>query len=450
MLSPYGKMDDKLNISFLKEICVPDDGIQTGPFGSLLHQKDYVPFGTPIITVEHLGENRIIHKDIPCVKVEDKERLARFLLREGDIVLSRVGSVDRRVLVRKQEEGWLFSGRCLRIRPNPEFINSSWLSWFFGLPQFKAYIRRIAFGSTMPSLNTAILNKVPIYYPNRPEQDAAAEILNALDDKIELNRQMNRTLEGMAHAIFKSWFVDFDPVTAKAAGRNPFGMKNATSKLFPDKFVGSEAGDIPQGSVVRPFSFITTIHGGGTPKTNVGEYWDGEIPWFSVVDSPSESDVFVMNTEKKITQKGLDESSSKLLEEGTTIITARGTVGNLALVGQPMAMNQSCYGLKGHNGFGSYFTYYSIKGHVRDLKLRSSGSVFDTIIRSTFDSIKIVVPPLGQAQEYEKWVAPLMEQIKLNLVESSTLNKIRELLLPRLLSGEIRVNQSKRIVEKVS
>lgn len=160
-LTPYGAISALLNGSRLGDLCLAD-GVQTGPFGSQLHQEDYVTDGTPIITVEHLGDNRIIHQDLPCVSDADRQRLAKYSLRTGDIVFSRVGSVDRRAIVREAENGWLFSGRCLRVRPDPEKLDSQWLSYFFGLPAFKQYIRGIAVGATMPSINTKILSDVPI------------------------------------------------------------------------------------------------------------------------------------------------------------------------------------------------------------------------------------------------------------------------------------------------
>jgi len=198
----YGLVNDDLEIDILENLCV-SGGIQTGPFGSQLHQKDYLPVGTPIITVEHLGENRVLHQDLPRVSDTDKERLSRYIMRKGDIIFSRVGSVDRRALVRDEEDGWLFSGRCLRVRPNNKKIDSDYLSWFFGHEVFKDYIRRIAVGATMPSLNTELLSNVPVIFPPLPEQRAIAGILGALDDKIELNRRMNHTLESIARAVFR-------------------------------------------------------------------------------------------------------------------------------------------------------------------------------------------------------------------------------------------------------
>jgi type I restriction enzyme S subunit len=138
----YGRIIASHESTSLAEICVPNSGVQTGPFGSQLHKEDYVEVGTPIITVEHLGENRIIHSaDVPRVSDEDRERLSKYTLKVGDIVFSRVGSVDRRAIVREEEHGWLFSGRCLRVRPNTQHIDPYYLSYFFGLPAFKIYLR---------------------------------------------------------------------------------------------------------------------------------------------------------------------------------------------------------------------------------------------------------------------------------------------------------------------
>lgn len=139
--------------------------VQTGPFGSQLHQSDYVINGTPIITVEHLGDNRIIHNNLPCVGDDDKERLKKYQIFEGDIVFSRVGSVDRRAYVSAKENGWLFSGRCLRVRCDKETVNPRFLSFYFGQESFKEYIRMIAVGATMPSINTEILSNAELSLP---------------------------------------------------------------------------------------------------------------------------------------------------------------------------------------------------------------------------------------------------------------------------------------------
>lgn len=450
----YGSFAADFAESRLRDLCEPETGIQTGPFGSQLHQEDYVSDGTPIITVEHLGENRILHGDVPRVSDFDRDRLSRYWLRTGDIVFSRVGSVDRRALVRTAEDGWMFSGRCLRVRPNREKIDSEYLSYFFGLQAFKEHIRAVAVGATMPSLNTAILSDVVVVYPrDLAEQRAIAHILGTLDDKIELLRRQNETLEAMARALFKAWFVDFAPVRAKMEGRwqrgqSLPGLPAHLYDLFPDRLVDSELGEIPEGWEVESFMETVDVIGGGTPKTSVAEYWNGDIPWFSVVDAPPTSDIWVMDTEKKITHTGIQNSSARLLPVGTTIISARGTVGRLALVGVPMAMNQSCYGLRGNLGKRGFFNYFATRQLVAILQQRAHGSVFDTITRDTLAGVLVVVPPPAVVEAFETIVSPTLDRIREALAESHILAQLRDTLLPKLISGELRIKDAEGFMQR--
>jgi type I restriction enzyme S subunit len=302
-------------------------------------------------------------------------------------------------------------------------------------------------GSAIPSTSRESFYQLPVLVPPNEDQQAIAHILGSLDDKIELNRRMNQTLEATARAIFKSWFVDFDPVRAKAEGR-PTGLPDDIAALFPDSFEDSELGEIPRGWRVMPLSEVVNIIGGGTPKTKVKEYWGGDIPWFSVVDAPTETDVFVIDTEKHITELGVDKSSTKVLRKGTTIISARGTVGKCALVGRPMAMNQSCYGIQGKNGESDYFVYFTIRRQVSDLQRSGHGSVFNTITRDTFKTIRIACPPPHLTTSYEEIVNPFMESVLANLHENATLASLRDTLLPKLISGEMRVWNAEKFVEE--
>jgi type I restriction enzyme S subunit len=218
-------------------------------------------------------------------------------------------------------------------------------------------------GSVYTNVSKSRFSAIEIVLPPIKEQKAISGILGVLDDKIELNRQMNKTLEAMARAIFKSWFIDFDPVRIKAEGKrmkaekksaknsihpSSFTLPPSLLDLFPDSFEDSELGEIPKGWEVFSFADTIKIFGGGTPKTSISEYWDGDIPWYTVGDAPDTNDVYVINTTKKITKLGVEKSSTQILPIETTIISARGTVGKLALTGVPMAMNQTCYGLRGN------------------------------------------------------------------------------------------------------
>lgn len=178
-----------MNRHFLRDIA----DIQTGPFGSQLHKEDYVDIGTPIVTVEHLGNRIFTEQNLPKVSDEDKARLSKYVLKEGDIVFSRVGSVDRCSYVDAAHDGWMFSGRCLRVRPNAE-VDPLYLYYFFCLKDTKQFVRNIAVGATMPSINTKLLGEVEVSYPSQTEQQKVVALLSALDDKIEINQKINDNL----------------------------------------------------------------------------------------------------------------------------------------------------------------------------------------------------------------------------------------------------------------
>jgi type I restriction enzyme S subunit len=179
--------------------------VRTGPFGSTLHERDYVDDGTPIITVEHLGEFGIAHDGLPMVSECDRNRLKAYSLQEGDIVFSRVGSVDRNALVRSAETGWLFSGRVLRIRPNRAIAESDFLSYYFHQEPFKVRVRNVAVGQTMASLNTQLLGSVNVILPGMPEQRAIASVLFNMASEISaLERRRDKTKaikQGMMQAL---------------------------------------------------------------------------------------------------------------------------------------------------------------------------------------------------------------------------------------------------------
>ena len=189
-------MPGKINNSNWNETKTGDiAAVQTGPFGSQLHKKDYVAVGTPIVTVEHLGQRKMKRQNLPCVSEADRKRLSKYTLEYGDLVFSRVGSVDRCSWVGESEDGWMFSGRCLRVRPNdPSKIYHKYLYYFFTLESTKEFVRSIAVGATMPSINTKLLSEVPVVFPNIEEQQKIGDTLSAIDDRIESNTKINHHL----------------------------------------------------------------------------------------------------------------------------------------------------------------------------------------------------------------------------------------------------------------
>lgn len=282
--------------------------VQTGPFGSQLHKENYVNKGTPIVTVEHLGNKWFTSQNLPMVSDEDKLRLAKYCSQEGDVIFSRVGSVDRCSYVSKEYSGWLFSGRCLRVRPRSG-INPEYLYYFLTNEGTKQYIRNIAVGATMPSINTKLLNEVPITIPSLDDQRRIASILSSLDRKIELNNKINADLEEMAQAIFKNWFVDFEP--------------------FKDgKFVDSELGMIPEGWKVISLSEIMKYNGGSQPPASefIDTYQEGYIRFIQIRDYDNDSHITYIPISKR----------NKLCDELDIMIARYGA-----------ALGRICWGLKG-------------------------------------------------------------------------------------------------------
>lgn len=384
------------------------------------------------------------------------------LFTEDILITGRVGTLGK--LFAPKGPCWP-SDNALVIRPRDGLVHFQYLKYALGsVIQAAVGLNR---GAANPLVTQTDLGRLEIPVPDKTAQKQIAMVLARLDDRVEVNHRINETLEAMAQAIFKSWFVDFEPVNAKIAakaeGRDPlraamtaisgkpdaeldtlppgqFATLATTAALFPDEMEDSELGELPQGWAYRPLSRMVNLIGGGTPKRSEASFWNGSIPWFSVKDAPADGDVFVIATEEHITEEGLRKSATRLLPEGVTIISARGTVGKLALVGTPMAMNQSCYGVQGAQGIGPHFNFFNLKTAIDTLKQNTHGAVFDTITQSTFDTVTSVCPKQEERDAFEALVTPFLRRIRDNLKETKSLAEIRDALLPKLLSGELVVH----------
>lgn len=446
--TPYGPFPSRYKCSRLADLCVEEGGVQTGPFGSQLHQRDYVVDGTPIITVEHLGDNRIVHHNLPLVSGEDKRRLSRYSLKSGDIVFSRVGSVDMRALVRPDEAGWLFSGRCLRVRPNSQLIDPEYLAWFFGLPMFRQHVRQIAVGATMPSLNTALLSGVPIYYPESlQEQRAIAQILTALDSKIELNRRMNESLDNIFRFLFKSWFVDFHPTHLKSTGRAP-ALPSAIANMFPSEFEESELGKIPKGWRVTSIAGEIPGWSRGVVKTgpfgsnlHAHDYADEGTPLILV--KHVENGV-ISNAGLPLVNKAKAELLPEYLVQANDIVVTRvGRVGCAALVPE----HQSGWIYSGqmlrvrlpessiHPGWLA--GWYGRSSFLNEIEAHSVGTTRASLNTKILAQMKMVLPPIELQEEFWKTGVVIFRAQQTRRRESAALSELRDTLLPKLIVGEV-------------
>ncbi len=400
---------------------------------------EYWGGGIPWISASSMKSGRLSKSD-RTLTPKGLERGSRLAKKNDVLLLVRGSELHKRIPVGIATKDVAFNQDVKALRAKNGISSGFLYYWLSGNePMLLSKVEPTGIGAG--KLDTDVLKNLHIDLPPISEQRAIIHILGTLDDKIELNRRMSETLEAMARALFTSWFVDFDPVRAKAEGRG-LGLPNEIVGLFPSRLVDSALGEIPEGWEVVSLNQMLDIIGGGTPKTSVAGYWDGDIPWFSVVDTPAASDVFVTATEKSITKAGLEESSARVIPKGTTIISARGTVGNLAIAGREMTFNQSCYGLRGKSGAGDYFVFLAAQRMVDQLRSMAHGSVFSTITRQTFEAIRVSMPPTELLAAFENTVAAFFGAILSNVQQSRTLATLRDTLLPKLISGELRINRT--------
>lgn len=287
-------------------------------------------------------------------------------------------------------------------------------------PEIRQFaIKRMTGTSGRQRVPLDIFDSKKINLPPIEEQKKIVSILDAIDSKIEINNGVNEILEEMAQATFKSWFADFQPF---------------------DDFKTSKFGKIPESFTISNLTDITDIVLGGTPDSDEDSYWDGDIVWAKTKDVSNEEEAFISSTEESITKEGLEESSTEIAPKDSTIITARGTVGQLAMPAFDMAINQSSYSLVAERDTDDYFVYCLMNNILNNLTSRTHGTVFDTITKSTLNEQEIVLPPAEQREKFDQIVDPLMEKIKKNQKENKYLEELRDTLLPKLMSGEIRVN----------
>jgi type I restriction enzyme S subunit len=428
-----GNIPDSWTIKSVESLCL---NVTTGGTPSRSNPEFFINGTINWVKTQELKDCNI-HKTIEKITSDAIENSAAKIFPKNTVLMAMYGegiTITGLGILRIESAT---NQACCAMIVNPDVCDYRFL--FYALKFHRKDFLQLASGGAQRNLSGKLIRNFSIKVPPVSIQHAIAHILGSFDDKIELNRQMNETLEAMARAIFKSWFVDFDPVRAKAEGRDT-GLPLEIAALFPDGFEVADGREVPRGWGVGPLSSTIDLLGGGTPKTSVEEYWNGDIPWFSVADAPSDSDMFVIDTEKHITQAGVENSSTNIFPVGTTIITARGTVGKLALAGVPMTMNQSCYGIKGVKRYPDYYIHFLLKRAINELQQNTHGTVFETITRQTFDGVEIIVPPAILAQKFDVIIQSHLEKIRNNLMESRTLAQIRDALLPKLMSGEIRVD----------
>ncbi|HCD9498751.1 restriction endonuclease subunit S [Legionella pneumophila] len=382
-----------------------------------------------------------------------------YILNDNDLIvtmtdLSKAGDTlgyAAKVPVSSGNIKYLHNQRIGLVELKNDIIKKDYLYWLMRTRKYQNYIVNTATGSTVKHTSPSRILDYECYFPtNINEQKNIVNILTALEDKIELNKKINQTLESIAQAMFKSWFVDFDPVHAKANANSEdeydaiakeLGISREILDLFPSEFEESELGLIPKGWTVDEIGNAIKTVGGGTPSTKNKDYWDGgDISWSTPKDLSSLSFPVLLDTERKITEQGLKKISSGLLEEGTLLLSSRAPIGYTAISQIPVAINQGFIAIPPNQKLSNIFLLYWINNSLDVIKNYSGGTTFQEISKKNFRLIKLILPGDNILNAFSKSAQNLFDSIVMNEMENKTLVKIRDLLLPKLLSGEIDVS----------
>jgi type I restriction enzyme S subunit len=349
---------------------------------------------------------------------EDAPSRARRIVRAGDTILSTVRPNRRSFLFLSSPSTIAVASTGFAVLTPTQAVDDRFLYYWVTRQDFTDYLSLHAKGAAYPAVSAEDIGNAEIELPPLPIQRRIAGILSAYDELIENSQRRIKILEAMARALYREWFVHFRFPGHESVPRVP-----------------SPLGEIPQGWEVKPFTDAADVLSGGTPKTDVADYWDGDIPFFTPRDAPG--CFYVNDCEKHVTDLGLSKCASSLYPPDTVFITARGTVGKVALPSVPMAMNQSCYALQGKLGISQRYLFLLTLQQVDYLKTNTGGATFDTIVVDTFRRMQIVIPPRVVIADFAKEVDAMFEEVNTLQRQIQTLRRTRDLLLPRLLSGQI-------------
>lgn len=327
--------------------------------------------------------------------------------------------------------------RMALMRPDPAKVDPRFLLYAFLGPDFQATIRqRTIHGSTVERMLLTEFPDFPIQVPDLATQRSIAKLLGALDDKIELNRRMGRTLESIARAIFKSWFVDFDPVRKKAAGGDP-GLPPSLAALFPDALEPSVVGLVPYGWSVSEIGKEVEAVGGSTPSTGNADYWGGPIAFATPKDLADIPAPALLQTERAVSPAGAATISSGILEPGAVLMSSRAPIGYLALNEIPVCVNQGFIAMRCARTLSSHYVIHWARCNMESIVGNANGTTFLEISKRNFRPLPVVVPPQPLVDRFTEIAESLHRNVVRNLRETKMIESLRDALLPRLLTGEL-------------
>lgn len=398
---------------------------------------------------ELFAHDRIADPPMDRVELSPRE-MESHLLEEGDLLFARqsltLAGAGKCSFVLAAEEPRTWEGHIIRVRLDVTRADPAYYYYFFGSPNGRALIGSIVQQTAAAGIRGSDLRQLVVPCPPLPQQREIAALLTALDDKIELNRLMSARLEDVARTIFRSWFVDFDPVRAKMQGRPDRVEVAEYAEAFPDVLSSSALGPIPEGWAVKAIGDVVDVVGGSTPSTKEPMYWNGPHFFVTPRDLARMDSKVLLRTERTITDAGLDRISSGLLPPGTVLLSSRAPIGYVAWAHVPVAVNQGFIALKCNGDLPDSFVMQWATSNVDVFKQNAGGTTFAEISKRAFRPIPVIVPPRQILEFYDDIARPIYERIAASLRESMTLESLRDALLPKLVSGELKFTDAERAI----
>lgn len=415
----WGEVADLVENNALdwKEVKVEDikadfaHALSTGPFGSAISSKYFLESGFPVIRGANLSQNvseRFSDDGLVFISPEKAQEFRRSIVRKGDLIFTCWGTINQVGLIdgKSKYEEYVISNKQMKLTPDPKKADPYFLYYLFSSPDYQSRILNNDIGSTIPGFNLGQLKNMEMLLPSISEQHAIVGVLSSLDDKIELLHRQNATLEALAETLFRQWFVE----EAK------------------EEWEDCKLEDL-----------CITVSSGGTPSTKIERYYNGEINWYSTKEL---KDNFLFKSENRITQDGLENSSAKLFPRNTVVIAiyAAPTVGRLGILVNESAFNQAACGLVADSSVCCFeFLYLFLKLQRADLNAMASGSAQQNLNVGKIRNYPAFKVPNQLMISFKETVSPLFDKVRENSTQIQTLSNLRDTLLPKLMSGEVRV-----------
>lgn len=349
----------------------------------------------------------------------------------GDLILTLKGSQNGAVCLVPDPVCFVIAQDMVALRINNEVINPHYLLAALRSRELQHQIKTLDVSGVIPHLKKTDFDKLILPYPSRETQNYIGDFYYKLSAKIELLRQQNQDLEELAQTLFKRWFVEFEFPNEDG---EPY-------KSSGGKMVESELGEIPAGWHLSTIGENIETIGGGTPSTTEPTFWEGgEILWYSPTDLTKEKSMYSIGSAKKITELGLQKSSAKLFPAYSLLMTSRATVGELTINTIAASTNQGFITLIPNENLSIYFLYDWLKSKLKTVHNLASGSTFPEISKTDFRNIEVLLATKEVHTEFDNIIKPIFKSIENNIKEIQTLTQLRDTLLPKLMSGEVRVN----------